>query len=292
MAVIAVLLVWQFGKFLHITALNGPTLSQMAAIAAPEEDPDHDGLTNTEEVLWGTDPYNADSDNDSYKDGEEVASGHNPLVPGPNDLINDDNLTEQLSSLVVDGLASGDLKPDSTSYDKSVADIISSVNDSTNYLFNKSIDASRISITTSANSNTYVTKFIPLVSQFGKVLRTQFLQLKSTLGTVDTQGFANAAMRDTFAQQSSSYGTILDTASGLAVPSPFKASHIEFLNLVQKLHDISDAIAHGNDDPVKAAYGFDALGETYDEYLNFLSTLDQAITHEHIDSSILSNLAL
>ena len=43
-------------------------------------DTDGDGLTDYEEVrIYGTDPLNPDTDGDGYLDGEEVLSGHDPL---------------------------------------------------------------------------------------------------------------------------------------------------------------------------------------------------------------------
>ncbi|MBX2991810.1 MAG: OmpA family protein [Bacteroidetes bacterium] len=45
-----------------------------------DDDPDNDGLTNTEERRYGTNPYNADSDGDGLKDGEEIFRHNtNPL---------------------------------------------------------------------------------------------------------------------------------------------------------------------------------------------------------------------
>jgi hypothetical protein len=41
-----------------------------------------DGLTNTQETLYETDPNDSDSDNDGYLDGDEVEHGYNPAGPG------------------------------------------------------------------------------------------------------------------------------------------------------------------------------------------------------------------
>lgn len=43
------------------------------------DDEDGDGLTESEEAALGTDDHNVDSDNDFARDGDEVASGTNPL---------------------------------------------------------------------------------------------------------------------------------------------------------------------------------------------------------------------
>lgn len=42
-------------------------------------DSDGDGLSDNEEILYGTDPKNPDTDGDGYSDGEEVKNGHDPL---------------------------------------------------------------------------------------------------------------------------------------------------------------------------------------------------------------------
>ncbi len=50
-------------------------------------DSDQDGLTDQEECMLGTDPYNPDTDGDGYSDGKEVRSGYNPLKPAPGDAL-------------------------------------------------------------------------------------------------------------------------------------------------------------------------------------------------------------
>lgn len=52
-------------------------------VASPlGDDSDGDGLTNEEEVYYGTDPKKYDTDGDGYGDGVEVAHGFNPIGPG------------------------------------------------------------------------------------------------------------------------------------------------------------------------------------------------------------------
>lgn len=45
-------------------------------------DNDNDGLSNAEEVVYGTDLNNPDTDGDGYLDGIEVENGYNPLGEG------------------------------------------------------------------------------------------------------------------------------------------------------------------------------------------------------------------
>ncbi|MBP9802570.1 hypothetical protein KBC40_03200 [Patescibacteria group bacterium] len=45
-------------------------------------DTDQDGLSDVDELKYGTDLNNPDSDNDTYSDGQEVNNGYNPLGDG------------------------------------------------------------------------------------------------------------------------------------------------------------------------------------------------------------------
>jgi LPXTG-site transpeptidase (sortase) family protein len=45
-------------------------------------DADNDGLTLEQEYLYLTNPFNADTDGDGYKDGEEIANGNSPVGNG------------------------------------------------------------------------------------------------------------------------------------------------------------------------------------------------------------------
>lgn len=54
-------------------------------------DSDKDGLSDTEEALYGTAVDVADTDGDGYSDGVEVKSGYDPLRPAPGDKLTVEN---------------------------------------------------------------------------------------------------------------------------------------------------------------------------------------------------------
>lgn len=56
-------------------------------VTDPTGDDDNDGLSNSDERLWGTSLTAADTDGDGFSDGQEVAANHNPTIPAPNDVL-------------------------------------------------------------------------------------------------------------------------------------------------------------------------------------------------------------
>lgn len=101
------------------------------------QDSDQDGLSNDEEKQYGTNPSVKDTDGDGYSDGVEVTSGYDPLKPAPGDKIikdpareqsvsaedDSDNLTEKVSSEIVNILKS----KDASGEDISLEDVNASV---------------------------------------------------------------------------------------------------------------------------------------------------------------------
>lgn len=62
-----------------------PVVTEPTPPIAPSTalDSDSDGLTDIQETtIYKTDPFNADTDGDSFLDGNEVKSGYNPLGTG------------------------------------------------------------------------------------------------------------------------------------------------------------------------------------------------------------------
>jgi hypothetical protein len=93
LAILPIAIVFAIGILLFISAyakkdaLSTFTLwgSKETTIESQNTDTDNDGLKDWEENLYKTDPLNPDTDGDGYLDGEEINSGHNPTVKGPND---------------------------------------------------------------------------------------------------------------------------------------------------------------------------------------------------------------
>lgn len=79
--VCATALVWGQTRNRTARATQTAAANQTAAAAIGEEDTDGDGLTDTQEVDFGTDPENPDSDGDGLLDGDEVQRGSDPTNP-------------------------------------------------------------------------------------------------------------------------------------------------------------------------------------------------------------------
>ena len=293
MAIVAVFSVYELAQYVHTIANGNSTYQQGTPLPSPDDDPDHDGLSNQQEVIWGSDPFNPDSDGDGFKDGEEVNSGHNPLIPGPADLINDDNLTNQISELTASAIYTGALNPDNSSYAQSLNDITSSVTDSGIYLFNKTIDASEF-VTTKGDSSAnlaHAKAVIPLVQQFNNTLGSQLSRVVSDLKIIENKGF-NDQIKNYYTSQANIYATLIKSELSLTVPQPFAVAHADLVSLSQQMQAVSEAISHGDQDIVKASLAFDAAGAMIPKYLNFIGTFTDVLESEHVDMSLLNNLRL
>src|SRR3989344_7699510 len=128
LGLVAVFLVYLGLKNLKVNLDLKPNQANVNAPLESDADWDNDGLPNREESYWNTDPNNPDTDGDGYLDGEEVASSHDPLKPGPDDKIKPPdfvNITDKVSTLMAAGFYAGDLSSsaDPEVYNKALADI-------------------------------------------------------------------------------------------------------------------------------------------------------------------------
>jgi hypothetical protein len=112
---------WRFGSYFTRSDPQAAAAVSSHLLDQLSKDTDGDGLPDSEEMFWKTDPFNPDTDGDGFKDGEEVLSGHDPAKAGPNDLLKgDQNLTEQTALLLAGGLSTGELDPTNPLYSQSL----------------------------------------------------------------------------------------------------------------------------------------------------------------------------
>src|SRR4030042_1229410 len=120
--------IWRFGGLFTDRDSQANISGISDLIADFEKDQDGDGLPDSEETYWQTHYKNPDTDGEGYLDGEEVLSGHDPTVPGPNDLLTSNrNLTELTALLIAGSLSSGELDPESPLYAQTLEDLVNDI---------------------------------------------------------------------------------------------------------------------------------------------------------------------
>ncbi len=256
-----------FSVFALFMSVNGksPTLKNLtgAALSAVDSDLDNDGLNNKDESYWNTDFQNPDTDGDKFLDGEEVASGHDPLLPGPNDLLpSEDNLTQKLSSLTLAGLYEGSLKGDNENFETSLNDLALTIIDDAENSFNT--DISKIELGSSGadkrSQQIYIEEFSKIYEQLLKTFFDQMMGLESNLNKIGSQGFGNKEVSEIFRDRSIKYKKLLNNFSAMPVPKVWKESHLGVINFTGSLLKANESIGiSGEADPIRASLALNKI---------------------------------
>jgi len=196
------------------------------------KDSDHDGLTDAQEKILGTDPNNSDTDGDGYLDGEEILSGHNPLKPGPNDKLT--SQTNDLTTLLKSA-ASADTTSDNAN--QALNDLQLNIAQS---LGLTPLTANQIKII-SDNSDNAINNYLAAVE---KITTKNFPADQNSLNLRKYSQILNATFND---------------LKNLAVPSSLAVKHKDFLSSLWVLRNIAQTLAQENADPVQSASALQAL---------------------------------
>ena len=235
LALVALFSVYSVFNSLRGRSAPVAVIGAQTPLPSPDADPDHDGLTNREESYWNTDFQNPDTDGDGFKDGEEVASGHDPLIPGPNDLLNNGNLTDKLSNLTLSGLYEGSLTPGGPNYDKSLNGMALAVMDDAAKSLNPEIDLNKLKVISSSKKNqeAYLEEISGPFENFLKNYGDEMKNLQKYLGLIGSNGFNNKDLISYFQTKEQEFQEIFNKTSSLSVPRNWVQSHARFLRFTK-----------------------------------------------------------
>ncbi|HUO75640.1 MAG TPA: hypothetical protein VMU12_01865 [Candidatus Paceibacterota bacterium] len=251
------------------SALTANPASGMPGVAGCK-DSDHDGLCDSEETYWGTDPLKADTDGDGFIDGEEVLSGHDPTKPGPNDLLNSKtNLTQQAGTLMLGGLITGDINPDNTNYQ----DTLQQLADNVIQQFKDNTAVAQDSIKTGGSDRNSViaygfkmsrlmqSVFNDTTNGFSTVVNTiQDIPLDqlSTLAKTDPATFAK--LTTAVSAENSALEDRVNQVKAVAVPPVMADSQRNILMLLRGAQTEYRALLNIQSDPLQGIIAFQVLG--------------------------------
>jgi len=223
-------------------------------------DSDGDGLKDWEESLWGTDPNVPDTDGDGTPDGDEVVNSRNPLIAGPEDLIDSttvgilgapsagldgklsytDQFTRTIFGSIISAKESGQVFNTGSEAEQMIGGFLSTYQSPAQLVYNYS----QVKATTDNSSDS--------LKRYGNAAGSALVDIKN-IGNKDidaattllqTENEDDAEKIRMFADQ---YAQIAETLSKTSVPSQLIPLHLPFINAIaglsNALHDMEKLIS-------------------------------------------------
>jgi len=285
-------------------------------------DSDQDGLSDTEEMTYGTDPNNPDTDGDSYSDGVEVRGGYNPLKPAPGDKLvpetpsteilaiedsgnEEKNLTQELAkkaSLLSQNSENGEASLDSIQ--AMVTDLISSEVDETTL---PEISADEIKIKKQNYSNLSEEKakekrkedFIDYaVSTFYILSSNSPIPITSSMDVSKTtkslfKNLSSAAVSSNFSsfeKYSESGEKMLEQLKEVEVPEEMVETHKKGLQFAKYSITLQDLIKPNPKDPISELVNLTKAQGLLESLSGFLDEVEQKVSeYDLLEDSDLIN---
>ncbi|MEK7520175.1 MAG: thrombospondin type 3 repeat-containing protein, partial [Patescibacteria group bacterium] len=252
-----------------------------------------------EEAYYQTDPVDPDTDGDGYLDGEEVASGYDPVVPAPNDALPGTdtnaprpipkNLTTYLTQLLAQKVSSGEFEP-------SLAENLAEGTNDPNLPYNQDvmnealyqiglrakeyfalpqIDEKEIRVSSEQTSYESVGQYINVMSQAVSADET-IMRLGKNEATIIQEAVESSNMDSVQLLIASTHSSV-EWVKNITVPQGFEDLHRRQLALLILQENIFKAIKNISDDPIMAAAGMETYGSIVDLYQKFSEELELKI---------------
>lgn len=260
-------------SFTHSLATISSTAQD---IPSPDPDFDKDGLSDEEESIWGTDWQNPDTDSDGFKDGEEIISGHNPTIPGPDDILDinvSQNITEKVKRLVLGGIYEGSLQADSPTIDISLDQLADEI------IFQHAVNTGSHSspkltlIDASPKSlESYGQAITPVLSMIGNDLPLGLLRFSEAAEKGNLNTFFNSLEE----KELRPINTRIQTLSTMVVPKTWEQTHINLIHFLEDVRRNYELLRKLNEDPFEGVVSFSNLFNLlYQEIFNVLEPYGQ-----------------
>lgn len=287
--------VWISGYFKDFLPnnLSANILSKEIPETPLTKDSDKDGLTDRNEILYGTDPFIKDTDGDGFIDGEEVATGSDPRTKDEGAVTGiygteengTPNLTNRFVNQTVANLIgdNGQIDPEQFNNKTFAAIIRNTLNDSALSSYQKPISNSEIAISQIDNKESvkkYLESMMPILEESQIGLNTVIKQINSvTASPFDGYAFFQERYED---------------LRSIPVPKSWLEIHRQILTLHLKMSDISQFlnIDKINEDPLKAMVMINLFQDLTLDAQNIFSTIATRIKKENlkIDNSLVNLL--
>jgi len=291
-------------------------------IESDEKDTDNDGLKDWQEELFKTDSLNPDTDGDGYLDGEEVDSGHNPLIKAPGDKIafyplpigDRYNITARvLSEETIDSIIDSYLSqkteyildhPEITSPEEYLSTVedstlekmsLRAVEDAYSVILRKSheiadeipelfkIDITDEDIKISEDNNTESVNFY--ISEVSSFLSSDnfFLQQENLEAVLSAFEQADFSKIESLIKINDSK---IEKIKQITVPSSWKEIHKQGLKLTLKIRNIFVSFRDIQDDPLKAYIATEELEGFADQWNELIKQAIDLAEKQGIELSI------
>lgn len=262
-----------------------------SVLEAVDTDWDKDGLANKDESYWNTGPNNPDTDGDGFLDGEEVASGHDPMNPGPDDLLPSStvNITDKVSTLMAAGFYAGDLSNSANPaiYDRALADI------STEMMIDgiKSLDPNNITAgktVLSSDSKEAQEKYldaIGLIIQdvWGEIINEPRLATENFVNFYSDNKQQIDSSKNYFNSKTNYYNDVIAKVDMIAVPPSWLKIHDQIILNLQSLAVSHKVLGQTAEDPLKGTFGMNNLMQVYQTIQPILVEINNKIKKNNLN---------